>query len=99
MSDTGLKKNYDIIGKTNTLEFDNGIAEAYEYIAKGVGSGMGRDILVARGLAEWFFSFSRMPPLDITSWSYIPPRSGAQETAEEMVVLFANMLQLQGGGL
>jgi hypothetical protein len=69
------------------------MAEVYEYMAKGAGSGMGREILVERGLAEWFFSFAGAPPLDMVGWNCIPSRISAQESAEEMVVLFANMLQ------
>ena len=90
-----LKKNFDVvgIGKNGVRAFDGSMAEIYEHMAKGASSGMGRELLVERGLAEWFFSFDVTPPLDIAGWNCVPPRIGAQEPAEEMVVLFANMLR------
>jgi len=66
-------------------------------MAKGAGAGIGREILVARGLVEWLLNFGGVLPLEETSWNFIPSKSGTQDAAEEMVVLFANMLQ--GGGM
>jgi hypothetical protein len=54
---------------------------------------MGREILVAYGLAEWFFRFNGTQCLEKISWSHIPTKSKTQDTAEEIIILFANMLQ------
>jgi hypothetical protein len=58
---------------------------------------MGREILIARGLAEWFLSFSRKPSLDAASRNFSSQRNGTQEITEDMVILFANMVQ--GGAI
>lgn len=90
---TGLKKNYSLGSGNRDHAFDASITEAYEYMAIGTCSGAGREILVACGLAEWFSRFSVMSHVDKTSWKGIPARSGTQELADEIIILFANMLQ------
>ena len=62
-------------------------------MSKGVGSGIGRDVLVARGFAEWLFNFGIKLPLEITSWGYRPPESKKREFTDEVIVLLANLLQ------
>jgi hypothetical protein len=93
LKDTGLKKNNSRIDENIVISFDGRIAEVYESMAKGCGSGIGREILVARGLADWFLSFNRRMFLDKSCWSYIPSKSSVQETGEEIVILFANILR------
>ena len=97
---TGLKKNFNLGGGNSVRASDAGIAEVYEYMAKGACSGVGREILVTCGLAEWLLRFDGMLHLKKTSLGYIPQKSDTQEFAEEMIVLFANMLQeVTGSGI
>jgi hypothetical protein len=62
-------------------------------MAKNACAGMGREILVARGLAEWVFRFNGTLCLEKISWDCISPKREMGETAEEIIILFANMLQ------
>lgn len=93
MSVTGLKKNYDYTDENGVPALNDGIAEIYEEMATGIGSGVGLDILIARGLADWFLSVSAEPSINKRSRSRILPWKGTREASEEMVILFANMLQ------
>jgi hypothetical protein len=93
LRDTGLKKNNSLIDENIAISFDGRIAEIYESMARGCGSEIGREILVMRGFVDWLLSFSRKLSLDKSCWNYIPSKSNAQETGEEIVILFANMLR------
>ena len=94
---TVLKKNISFSSGSGVSVFCDGIAKTYECMAKGSDKGIGREILVARGLAEWLSSFNGMLPFEERSWNCIQTKSSTQDATEEMVILFANILQ--GGGV
>jgi hypothetical protein len=70
-----LKKNANLCGENSVSVFDTGITDVYENMAKNSCAGMGREILVAYGLAEWFFRFNGTQCLEKISWSHIPTKS------------------------
>jgi hypothetical protein len=60
-------------------------------------AGMGRDIIFERGLAEWLCWFSGKTRADTSdiSWPFrvLKGLGTAPETASDIVVLFANIIQ------
>jgi len=88
-----LKKNANLCVGNGVSVFDVSVAEVYENMANNSCIGMGREILVAYGLAEWFFRFNGTHGLEKIRWTHTPTKSETQESAEEIIILFANMLQ------
>ena len=57
------------------------------------GTGIGHEIIKTRGLIEWFLSFGNKQRTGKYEQRYILSKNGLIEAGEEIVVLFANILQ------
>ena len=66
-------------------------------MAKGRGAGAGRDILIARGLAEWLLWHGRTANAEV-SVRKILEKYELAEPADEIVVLLANIIGHSTGG-
>ena len=92
MSATGQKKNH--LGsehKPITLPCD--VRNIYDAIATNSGFGTGREYIIARGLIEWLLRFDNISPIEEYVYRNIPIKKSIMEIAEEIVILFANILQ------
>jgi hypothetical protein len=66
---------------------------AYDHLAKSRHSEIGHNIIVTRGLMEWVLCFEGMLPKEKTGQYHIPAANSLPVAAEEIVILFANILQ------
>ena len=56
-------------------------------------AGIGYEIIMSKGLMEWFMFFDSMPPYKEYRQRCILTKKGIMEAAEEIVIVFANILQ------
>jgi len=73
--------------------FDAASEHMYNEMARGCGAGVGRDILYGRGLAEWLAWLGRAAEAGSTGQGCIFKKHEMAGDAEDIVVLFANIMQ------
>jgi hypothetical protein len=62
-------------------------------MADGSGPAYGRELLIARGLVDWLSLFGKAPPDGCMGQNHALTKRGFPEATDEIVVLFANILQ------
>ena len=87
MSDNGRK----------ALDFSTEAEIVYDSMSKNSSAGAGREILVARGLIEWLTYFHKLAPMGKSRKPLVLNGIVATEPAEDIVVIFANMLLEEAG--
>ena len=86
MSDFGRK----------ALDFSPEAKIVYDSMSKKNDAGVGREMLVARGLIEWLTYFHKLAPMGKGRNPLVLSSIVHTEPMEDIVVIFANMLLKEG---
>ena len=71
----------------------NDAENAYESMCECHATGIGREILITCGLTEWLSCFNNARSMEKPWQHYIQANNRMSETRDEIVILFANILQ------